>query len=345
MRAKPQTISGAVERLELVELAAVHDTGDDLAHVVGLAHVDRHDAVELPRVVGGLGRLAQGEAGGLRPVEVGDDAPGDGEGVGVVLGIVVGHARSAGMDVGPAQLLRAHHLPRRRLHQRRAAEENGALVADDHGLVRHGRHVGPARRAGAHDDGDLGDARGRHGGLVVEDAAEMVLVREDAGPVGQVGPARIDEVDAGQVVLARHVLGAQVLLDRERIVGAALDGGVVGDDDAFLARDAPHARDDASRRHLALVHAVGGELAELEERRARIEEGAHPVAGKKLAARQVPLARALGPAQLGHRHGRAQIGDESAHGGRVLLERRGAGGDGGLDDAHRSVPSGLGALL
>ena len=287
--------------------------------------------------MGRFGGRSHGEAGRLLPVEVGDDAPGDGEGVGIVLGIVVDHTRDAGMDVGAAQFLRAYHLPRRRFDERRAAQEDGALVADDDGLVRHRRHVGPSGRAGAHDDGDLGDARGRHGGLVVEDAAEMVLVREDAGPVGQVGPARIDKVDAGQVVRARHVLGAQVLLDRERVVGAALHRGVVGDDHAFLAADAPHAGDDAGRRHLALVHAVGGELVELEERRAGVEEGAHPVAGQELAARQVPLARALGPAELGRRHGRAQIGDESAHGSRVLLERGGAGIGGGLDDGHGSL--------
>jgi hypothetical protein len=39
----------AVERLELVELAAVDDARDDLAHVVGLARVGGHDAVELLR--------------------------------------------------------------------------------------------------------------------------------------------------------------------------------------------------------------------------------------------------------------------------------------------------------
>ena len=39
----------AVLALELVELAAVDESRDDLAHVVGLVHVDRHDAVELGR--------------------------------------------------------------------------------------------------------------------------------------------------------------------------------------------------------------------------------------------------------------------------------------------------------
>ncbi len=38
-----------VERLELVELGAVNDAGDDVAHVVGRARVGRDDAVELFR--------------------------------------------------------------------------------------------------------------------------------------------------------------------------------------------------------------------------------------------------------------------------------------------------------
>jgi hypothetical protein len=37
----------AVERLELVEAAAVDDAGDDLAGVVGLADLSRDDAAEL----------------------------------------------------------------------------------------------------------------------------------------------------------------------------------------------------------------------------------------------------------------------------------------------------------
>ena len=40
----------AVELLEFVELAAVDDAGDDLAHVVGLARSRRDDAVEFRRV-------------------------------------------------------------------------------------------------------------------------------------------------------------------------------------------------------------------------------------------------------------------------------------------------------
>ena len=47
------------------------------------------------------------------------------------------------------------------LHQGRAAQEDGAGAVDDDGLVAHGRDVGAAGGAAAHDRGDLGDARRR----------------------------------------------------------------------------------------------------------------------------------------------------------------------------------------
>ena len=81
-----------------------------------------------------------------------------------------------------------------------------------------------------------GNALRRHLRLVVEDAAEMPLVRKDLVLLRQEGAAGIHHVDAGQIVLPGDVLGAQMLLHRHRVIGAALDGGVVGDDDAFAPR-------------------------------------------------------------------------------------------------------------
>ena len=229
---------GAVTRLELVEAGAVDDAGDHLAHVEGLAGVAGDDAVELGRIVERLLGSADAAAGRPHPVEVGHHPPRQLEGVGVVLGQVIGHAGEAGVDVAAAQVLGAHHLAGGRLHQRRAAQEDGPLVAHDDGLVAHGRHVGAAGGAGAHHHRDLRDAAGREVGLVVEDAAEVVAVREDLVLPRQEGAARVDQVDAGEPVLLGDLLGPQVLLHRERVVGAALDGGVVGDDHA-LQRPAP----------------------------------------------------------------------------------------------------------
>ena len=73
----------------------------------------------------------------------------------VVVRHMIHHARAPAMRVSAAQFFRADDLARRRFHQRRPAEENGPLVANDHRFVAHGRHVGAARGARAHDAGDL----------------------------------------------------------------------------------------------------------------------------------------------------------------------------------------------
>ena len=57
-------------------------------------------------------------------------------------------------------------------------------------------------------------------------------------------PTRIDQIQAGQVILFGDLLGAQMLLDRHREVRAAFDGGIVGDDEDFAVRDAPDAGDN-----------------------------------------------------------------------------------------------------
>ena len=175
----------------------------------------------------------------------------------VVVGQVVGHAGRSRVDVAAAEVLGRDHLAGRRLHQRRAAEEDRALISHDDRLVAHRRDVGAAGGARPHDRGDLRDARGRHPGLVEEDAAEVLLVGEDLVLHRQEGAAGVDEVDAGQPVLLGDGLGAQVLLHRDRVVGAALHRGVVGDDHALAAGDLADAGDDAGARRVVVVHPVG----------------------------------------------------------------------------------------
>ena len=214
--------------------------------------------------------------------------------MGVVVGEMVDDAGGARVDVAPAELLGGDDLPGRGLHQGRPAEEDRALVPHDHRLVAHRRHVGAARGARAHHAGDLGDALRREVGLVEEDPAEVLAVGEDLVLHRQERAAGVDEVDAGQVVLGRDRLGAQVLLDRHRVVGAALDRRVVGDDHALAAADPPDAGDDAGARHRVVarsVHPERRQRAQLEERAARVEQPVDPVADQQLPAGGVLRAR------------------------------------------------------
>ena len=267
----------------------------------------------------------------LPGVEVGDDAAGERQRVIVVGRHVVGDAGFPRVHLGAAEVLGRDHLAGGGLHQRRAAEEDGALPFDDDALVAHRRHIGAAGGAGAHHHGDLRNAERGQRRLVVEDAAEVLAVREHLGLVRQVGAAGIDQVDARQPVLARDLLGAQVLLHRHRIVGAALDGGVVADDHAFAAFDAADAGDQAGAVDGVVVHAAGGKRRQFQERAAGIDQAHHAFAWKKFSARPMAFADALGPARGGLGAPRLQLFGQRAHARGVGGEFPGSGVDGGFD--------------
>ena len=94
----------------------------------------------------------------------------------------------------------------------------------------------------------------------------MLAIGKDLRLQGQERSAGVDQVEAGQVVLERDLLRAEVLLYGERVVGPALDGGVVGHDDALDAPDAADSGDDPGRGGLAGVHLPGREGTDLQER-------------------------------------------------------------------------------
>ena len=233
----------------------------------------------------------------------------------VVERLVVGDAGAPGVDLGAAELLGRDVLAGRGLHQRRAAEEDRAGALDDDGLVAHRRDVRAAGRARAHDQRDLRDPGGRHPRLVVEDPPEVVAVREDLGLERQERAARVDEVDARQPVLERDLLRAQVLLDRHRVVRAALDRRVVGDDDAGRALDPADAGDDPGARRVVVVQAGRGERAQLEEGGARVDEPVDALADRELAALAMALDRAVVAAG-------AAAGDRCLAGPEVVDQRR-----------------------
>ena len=226
-----------------------------------------------------------------------DDLPDDRQRMVVVEREMVGDAGAPCMDVGAAELLRRDDLAGRRLHQRRAGEEDRPLPLHDDRLVRHGGHIGAARRARAHHAGDLRNPRGRHPCLVEEDAAEMIAVGKHLRLVRQVRAAGIDEIDAGKPVFLRDLLRPKVLLHGHRIIGAAFDRRIVADDHDQPPRDPPDAGDDAGAADLLAIHAVRGKRREFEERCAGIEKLRHTLAGQELSARHMPFARPRRPAE------------------------------------------------
>ncbi len=264
-------------------------------------------------IVGGLLGRERVERGRARLPEARDRLAQQCEGVLVRARERVGHARDARVDVAPAELLGGHLLARRGLHERRTGQEDRAGALHDHALVAHRGDVGAPGRARAHHGRQLRNAVGRHARLVVEDAPEMVAVGEDLGLQRQVGAAGIDQVDARQAVLEGDLLCAQVLLDGQREVRAALDRGVVGDDHALAAVHRADAGDDARAGRLVLVHAEGRQRRELEPRGVGVEQEVDALAHRQLAAAAVALERARAAALARLRQARAQLVAERAH--------------------------------
>ncbi len=223
------------------------------------------------------------------------------------------------MQIAAAEVLRADRLAGRRLHQRRAAEEDRALLFDDDGFVRHRRDIGAARGARSHDDSDLGDPVRRHAGLVEEDPAEMLAVREHLRLMRQIGAAGVDQIDARQMVFGRDLLRAQMLLDGHGIIGAALDGRIIGDDHRLAAMDQADPGNEPGAVNVPLIHTVSGERADFQKRRTGIDEARDAFARKQLAAPDMPVAR-LCRAALGRRAAaRLQFVDQTPPAGDVRV--------------------------
>ena len=162
----------------------------------------------------------------------------------------------------------------------------------------------------------------------------MFTVGEDLVLVRQVGAARIDEINARQPVLGRDLLGSEVLLDRDGEIGSALHGGVVGDDHAFAAHDASDARDDSGRGDVPAVEAERRELAQLQERRSRIDQGPHAVARQQLAARKVFRARRLAATLADAVDAGPELRHERRHVLGIGAERGRPGIEGGVENRH-----------
>ncbi len=99
------------------------------------------------------------------------------------------------------------------------------------------------------------------------------------------------------MVLLGDLLQSQMLFHGDRVVGAALDRRIVGDNRHFLAFDRADAGHDPRRGRLVVIHAVRGQRRKLEERRVGIHQPLDSLSRQQLSSRSVPL-HGLGTATL-----------------------------------------------
>ena len=175
----------------------------------------------------------------------------------------------------------------------------------------------------------------RHPRLVEEDAAEVIAIGEDLRLERQERASRVDQIDAGQAVLERDLLRADVLPDGHRIVRAALDGRVVGDDQDFAAGHAADAGDDAGRR---APRCRTDPTRRAERARGTVSRGSSSLSmrsrDRQLALLAVTLDVSIAAAAPDDGGPFAQLGDERRQARIVRPEQLRTGIDLGVDDIH-----------
>ena len=291
----------AVVGLVFVEFAAVEQSRQDLARGVGPGAVCRHNAVDLLGVEGGIARFGAVEqrALSLQGRELLDQRSDGRDGLFVGLNLIVNDARHGAVHRSTAERLNTGLLADGSFDQGRSGKEDRAGAVHDQGFIAHQRKVGAAGHAWPHDGSDLGDAHGRHHGIIAELASEMFFVREDLILHGQVDAGGVDQIDDGDAIFHRDLLCPHVLLRRHRKPCSGLHRGIVGNDHAFASVDQAYACHNAGAGGAAfgLVHLVGGEQAHLQEAGVGIQQQVDAFAGCEFALGLVTFDGLLPAAQ------------------------------------------------
>ena len=130
-------------------------------------------------------------------------------------------------------------------------------------------------------------------------------------------------------------LGAQVLLDRHRVVAAALDGGVVGEDHALDSRHPADTGNQTRSGDVLFVYPMGRQRADFEEGRARIQQRIDPLPWQQFAPRQVACLSLLAAAPPDMLQQLAQLGGQLLHMAAVGSKLGGGRVDSGLPRRHQ----------
>ena len=232
----------------------------------------------------------------------------------------------------PAQLLVGRLLARRHLDQGRAAEEDLGPLLDHNDVVAHARHVRPAGGGVAEHQRHRGQRRRRVAGEVPEGPAAG---DEELGLGGQVGTARLDQVDHGQAVLQGDVRGTGALAERVGVHRSAPHRGVVGADEALDPFD--HADPDDRRGPHLVLGAPGGQRAQLEEGRVPVDQQLDALVGQQLAPLPVSLHVPFASSGPGRRQLLVDVGHRLGQGAPVGPVGLRAGVDGGGEDGHGAL--------
>ena len=238
-------------RLDLEEVAFVHDLMDQLLDVVRLVRIVRDQRIE--GVFAAVPRIARGELRHARFVtrweKVHQPAHLQQRLDVVVIG-AVGDGRLRRVHDCPAKLLCRHLLLGNRLHHVRAGDEHVGGVFDHKDEVCHGRRIDVAAGARTHDHRDLRD----HPGSEHVAQEHLAIAAKRRHPFLDARAARVEQPDDRRAVLQRHVLDLDHLLGVGFRQGAAEHGEVLGENVSNAAVDGAPAGDHTVAWDLRVLH-------------------------------------------------------------------------------------------
>ena len=269
--------------LELQKVRAINQAGDDLAHVVGLALVRRHDAHQFLFIKQRLGMA--GGSGCDVPAQLVHHLARHGNGVGIVLTQVLAQPGDPGMGLGTAQLVFRAVLANGGLHQRWASQKDIGTTPHQNHIVRQARQISTTRSGRAMHHRNLRQTHGRHARLVGKGATAF---NKNFALVHQIGATTLHQRDQRQLVLLCDLLHAQTFFQTHGRHGAALDRTVAGRNDAAFTRHYANADDRAAPHDrllaIVVVHVQPGQAADLQERCAAVQQAGHALTRQQLLA-------------------------------------------------------------
>ena len=286
----------AIKRFEFVKIALIDQPSHDFAVVGRYLGVAADESINLfDRVGGRTGRF--GRLAGLGFfAKMADNFARDGQSMGVIFSQMVGHAGDGRMHLAATQFFGFDLFAGCGKGQFRSAQIHKALTAHDHHFVTERGDIGTTRSAGPHDHGDLRHTIAGHANLLVKDGPELAFVGKDVLLIRQEGAAGVHEGDDGQAVFPGNFLCPDVFAAGDPEIGAALYGGIIGDDHALTAFDHANTGNDAGAGWNSLVHIQSGQLAEFQKWCARVDQPFDPFARQDFAFVHMTFARHFGAA-------------------------------------------------
>jgi len=140
---------------KFIKFAAINNSGNHFTDIIRDFKLTRYDAMQLFGCVKRLLDFSQHKFMVFTPVKITYDGPGKLKRMIVIISQMIRDPGNTCMDITTAKILGRNNFARCRLDKWWSSQKNRPLFFDNDIFITHRRDIGPARRAGAHHNGNL----------------------------------------------------------------------------------------------------------------------------------------------------------------------------------------------